>query len=354
MKYSHWFLIIAAVAILYVFFKGGDDKYQRSARINYDTVAVSDRMTAEARGLDLEKDLDVSLLPDIGKQSIREAAQAGLKEQAFLQHVMRGVSNRVREISTIDLNSDGTADPILIKPEPAGDEGYVLLSLEVPAPGAYPLPSAGDQAAWKKVETLEVATMTVALNDKELTVQARGNRHMYPNSYGNNYYAHDRSGSFLQTYIALRMASWMFYPRYYGFYGAGYGYGFYRPYGVGMIRGSRGGVYSSRGYSRAASSRTPAVRSRSGAAPRSAYSRAYSKTPPKSLNQLRSSRSFSRRQGGSTAAGGFGRGRSGSGSRQFRPTSRYASQRSTSRGFGGFGRGSSRSFFGGGGRRFGK
>ena len=55
---------------------------------------------------------------------------------------------------------------------------------------------------------------------------------LYPNSAGNHYVAHDRSPSFLQMYVTMRMVNWMFFPRMYGFYGAGYGYGFYRPMGV--------------------------------------------------------------------------------------------------------------------------
>lgn len=357
MRMSHWFLIIAVVAIGWVFLRGGEERYATVPRrqLDYDTVAVSQGLTQQARALDLEKELDVSLLPGIGRQAIRNAAQAGLKEQPFLQAVLREVSDRVAEISTIDLNGDGTADPVLVKPEPAGDEQYVVLSLRVPAQTAYPLPPASDTAAWKKVETFEVATMTVALTDKELTVEAQGNRHVYPQSHGQHYYAHDRQPSFLQTYLAIRMTQWMFFPRYYGFYGMGMGYGYYRPMGVPMRVSRRAGAISSRGYRSASSASSPVVRGRSGAAPTSAYSRNFRNSPPRSLNQLRSSRSFARRQGaGAVGRGGFGRGGVTRGSGGSAPTRRYASQRSRSRGFGGFGRGSSRSGFGGGGSRFGK
>ncbi|MCZ6628900.1 MAG: hypothetical protein O7E56_11820 [SAR324 cluster bacterium] len=346
MKSHHWFLIIAVGVVVYVLTRGGDEQFAATSRIDYDRLAVSQGMTSEASALDLAKDLDIALLPDIGKQVIREAAQRGLQKQAFVEHVIQEVGNRVREISTIDLNNDGTVDPVLIKPEAVEGEQYMLLSLRVPAPKSYPLPAASDTAAWKKVETLEVATMTVALNNKELTVQAQGNQHVYPNSSGNHYVAHDRSASFLQMYIGMRMMSWMFFPRYYGFWGPGYGYGMYRPMGVPMAMGRRGGMISSRGYSSSSASRSSAVRSRSGATPRSQYSRTYSSKAPKSLSQVRSSRSFQRRSSTGTRGGGFGRSATRSSSRSF--------SRSTSRSSGGFGRGFGRSSFGGGGFRFGK
>ena len=350
MKSYHWFLIIALVVIIYVYTRGGDEKYA-SARLDYSGVAVSQGMTAQAAELDLAKDLNVSLLPDIGKQVIREAAQKGLQKQAFLEYTVQEVGNRVREISTIDLNSDGTVDPVLVKPEAVKGEQYMLLSLRVPAPGAYPLPSAGDTAAWKKVEQLEVATMTVALDEKALTVQAQGNRHVYPNDGGRHYTAHDHTSSFLQMYIGMRMMQWMFFPRYYGFYGPGYGYGMYRPMGVPMAMRNRGTAMSRRGYASSSGSRSSAIRSRSGAAPSSQYSRTYSNRAPTSLNQVRSSRSFQRRQAATSRSDGFGR----AGGRGTTPArSRGFAPRTSSRGFGGFGRGSGRSSFGGGGFRFGK
>ena len=352
MRTYHWFLIAAVVAIGYVIFRGGGDRYvQTQPRLNYDTVVVSQGMTAQAQALNLEKQLDISLLPGIGKAAIRDAAGKGLKEQAFLQAVMRDVSDRVSEISTIDLNKDGKTDPILIKPEPAEGEQYVILSIRVPAQNAYPLPQAGDTAAWRKVETFEVATMTVSLTEKELTVQARGNRHVYPNSYNRHHYAYDRQSSFLQTYMTMRMMEWMFFPRYYGFYSPGWGYGYYRPMGVGMRMSRRSAAIGRRGYSSSSYSSQSVVRGRSGGRPTSSYSSKYSRTAPRSMNQLRSSRSFSRRQSGRIAGrGGFGR----SGGSRYAPSARYSSRRSSSRGFGGFGRGSSRSFFSGGGGRFGK
>jgi hypothetical protein len=275
MKSSTWFLLIAVALIGYVIWQGGERRFAGQAEaVNYDTLAVSQGLTPQAQALNLEKDLDVSLLPEIGRQAIRDAAQKGLKQQAFLQDVLREVSQQVHDISAIDLNGDGTADPILVRPEPDSKEGYVLLSLEVPTPQAYPLPSATDTEAWKKVETLEVATMSISLDKQQLAVQATGNQYAYPDSYQQHYYAYDRNPGFLQTYFAIRMLDWMFFPSYWGFWGPGWGYGYYRPIGVPAVLRDRGATIRSRGYQPAAASRAPVVRGRSGAAPLSRYQRA--------------------------------------------------------------------------------
>ena len=85
MKMQNWFLVIAVVAILWVIFRGGDDRYAGRRSLDYDRLAVSQGLTAEAAQLDLAQDLDVALLPEIGKQAIRDAAQQGLREQGLLQ-----------------------------------------------------------------------------------------------------------------------------------------------------------------------------------------------------------------------------------------------------------------------------
>ncbi len=330
MKSSTGFLLIAVALIGYVIWQGGERRFAGQVRpLDYNVVAVSGGLSEQAQALNLEQDLDVSLLPEIGKQAIRAAAGQGLKEQAFLEAALREVSDRVREISTIDLNGDGTADPILVRPEPAGQDGYVLLSLQVPAPDAYPLPPAQDREAWKKVQTVEVATMTVSLNRQELTVDAAGSPYAYPNAAGQHYTAYDRSPSFLETYFAIRMLDWMFFPSYWGFWGPGWGYGFYRPLPVPVVLNDRGTALSRRGYERATPSSTPAVRGRSGSAPLSRYQRAYGSQPPSSLSQLKASRGFARQEAGTPLrSGGFGRSRV--------PASAVPGGSSGTRGFGGY------------------
>ena len=345
MKPQNLLLIFAGGAIVAALVVGIMHRSQpEKPQLNYDTLAVSDGLSAEAQALNLDKDLNVALLPEIGKQVVQEGAKKGLKDQAFLQYMVGETSNRVREISTIDLNQDGTADPILVKPEPVKGEQYVILSIQVPEPKAYPLPPATDQAAWKNVETLEVATMTVALNAQELTVEAQPNQHMYPNSHQNHYVAHDRSAEFLHMYMTLRMMEWMFMPRFYGFYGPGFGYGFYRPMPVAMVATQRQAVTSH--ITPATGSTSPAITGKNGQAPQSQYSRAYAKTPPKSLSALKSSRSFQQRQDATAGSrsGGFGRNTSsGTRSQQVSP--------SQSRSRGGFSSGGSRTRSGGFGRR---
>jgi hypothetical protein len=338
MKPFHWF-IVACIAVvgLAVWWKQPDR--DSPARLNYDTVGVSQGLTPQAQALNLDKNLDVSLLPDIARQVIREGAQKGLKEQAFLEYLLREVSTRVGEISTIDLNEDGVADPILVKPEPAQGDKYILLSLRVPDPHAYPLPEGRDAAAWKRVETFEVATLTVSLDEKALTVQAQPDQHLFPSQAGQHYAVNDTAPSFLSMYMTMRMVDWMFMPRMYGFYGPGWGYGYYRPVPVVVVNQNRGGALSQRGYSAAPGSAEPAIRGSGGGAPQSQYGRDYGKTPPKALGELKSSAAFkSRAPGAPAAGGGFGRpgGAPSAGSGSFR-----TAPRSLPRG-GGFGRGGGR------------
>ena len=370
MQSHQWFLVIAIVALGYVFMQGGTQRFAQppppasvnAGSFNLNTVAVSDGMTQGALELDLSKDLDVALLPEIGKKAIRSAAQQGLKEQAFLEQVLKEVSNGVRSISTIDLNGDDVVDPLLVRPEPGGEEQYLLLALHVPTTEAYPLPDATDAEAWKSVETFEVATMTVSLSAEALTVQAQGNEHLYGAAGQQHYVARDSSSSFMQTYLAISMAQWMFAPRMYGGYGMGYGYGGYSPMAVGTVGAQRGGAIQSQGLTRAPGQASSAVRTRAGSAPASRYQRAYTGSAPRSLSQLKSSSSFQRRNTANlTRSGGFGRS-SGAGGSTVRSTasrsaprvssSRAAAPRRSAFGRSSFGRRSGYVRFMGGGMRF--
>ena len=126
MRNYHWFLIIGVLVIGYIIFRGDGDRYtqpqpqpQPQTRLNFNTVAVSQGMTRQARALNLEKQLDVSLLPEIGKASIREAAGKGLKEQAFLQAVMRDVVGvpRAGENWATDNPANAAEDFAVAQPE---------------------------------------------------------------------------------------------------------------------------------------------------------------------------------------------------------------------------------------------
>jgi hypothetical protein len=351
MKPVHWLLIAALGVIAWMVLRDGDEA-PRSASLNYDQLAVSQGLTSEAQTLNLSDDLDVSLLPDIGKQAVREAAQRGLKEQAFLQQVLRDVSDRVREISTIDLNADGVTDPILVKPEPVQGEQHVLLSIQVPSPDAYPLPEARETAKWKDLDTVEVATLTVALSDQALTVQAQGSPYLYPNAAQQHYVAYDTTPSFLSMYLALRMIDWMFFPPMWGWWGPGWGYGYQVPRPIPDAYSGRQDTLTRRGYETAPGRAESAVRTRAGTAPVSQYSRLYANQTPKAISQLRATTPFRARQPGGASSGGFGRSAGAFSNRSGLPQARapvgtprsYAAPRPFSPrlsrpGFGGFGRG---------------
>ena len=158
----------------------------------------------------------------------------------------------------------------------------------------------------------------------------------------------NHSPSFLQTYLAIRMMDWLFFPSPWGFYGPGWGYGGYRPRPVPDVAGGRGDALRQRGYERAPAGTSPTVRDRSGAAPRSRYQKATAGQPPRALRDLQASRNFQRgtAAGSSVGKGGFGR----PGAASPAPSRRYAAPRgipqasrgfgrAAPRGFGGFGRG---------------
>jgi len=350
MKPIHWLLVAGIVFGGWLLFRDREEGPKRAV-LDYNQLAVSQGLTSEAQALDLADDLDVSLLPDIGKQAIRSAAQQGLKEQAFLQAVLRDVSDRVHEISTIDLNADGLSDPILVKPEPAEGEQFVLLSIRVPALDAYPLPDARETEKWKSLGTIEVATMTVALNDQALTVQSQGNPHLYPNAGQQHYAVQDSTPSFMSMYLTMRMIDWLFFPPMWGFWGPGWGYGYYNPRPLPDTYAGRQGTVAQRGYERPAPRTDSAVRSKSGAAPVSQYGRLYANQQPKAISQLRATTPFRNRSGGAVSSGGFGRA-GGAGRAQGSFSNRSAapapralssprpfSPRLSRPGFGGFGRG---------------
>ena len=81
--------------------------------------------------IDLSKDLDIKITGcgQRGLQSWSRAKIEGVKLQTF---VVRHLSQSIRDISTVDLNGDGTTDPILVVPE--GDNEHMTFSIRVPDP----------------------------------------------------------------------------------------------------------------------------------------------------------------------------------------------------------------------------
>ena len=153
--------ILIAILILgfyWVFF--GEDKSQESARYNYSSqnipIGVSNQLNAEAiekLGIDLTEHLDPKLIPAITSEALRETSMAQVADKDFLPTLVNKISNKVRDISTIDLNQDGMADHVLIVPQTEkGDSDFLLFSILIPDPSLVStLPSSTDQAAWKDI-----------------------------------------------------------------------------------------------------------------------------------------------------------------------------------------------------------
>ena len=113
---------ILILGFYWVFF--GEDKSQESARYNYSSqnipIAVSNQLNAEAiekLGIALTEHLDPKLIAAITSEALRETSQAKVSDKDFLPTLVNKISNKVRNISTIDLNKDGMADHVLIVPQ---------------------------------------------------------------------------------------------------------------------------------------------------------------------------------------------------------------------------------------------
>lgn len=253
-------------------------------------------MLDETGELDISKDLDASLLPDMVSQCYKEGLQQKKDKEELQKYVVRSLSQKIREISTVDLNGDGNADPILIIPE--GDSEQITFSVRVPDPKeVQEYPSLSDATAWqdiaenKAIELVAVTAVPKIQGDKVkgMEMEARPSSAFYSSS---QYYRHSFSSD-LFTYMLVRdlfFRPYWFGPSYYGWYG-----GFYRPYSVGSIYNAR----------------TTTVRKYSSGS--SSYSRIRTPTgnlPSRSTNsQLASQKSFSSAENvrKNVKSGGFGR-----------------------------------------------
>lgn len=310
-------------------------------------VGIGNTLNADAierLGVDLTENLDPKLIPSLVEQAMKETVQSGVREQEFVQTLVTRVSNKIRDISTIDLNNDGIADPILVVPQNISEGAeHLQLSIRVPDPAEVAtLPEGGDQDAWLEIaETKSVEIMTaVAIkeNDQNMVIQSAPNPQVY--SAHPPYYHH--STSLTNVLLTSMMLSWMFSP---ALYGPGFGYGYYGgPYRTtSAIQQNRAGNLSNLRTARGSSS--AAINSKG----QSIASNNFKKVPPKSLNQIKTTQ-FRARSGQSVSrAGGFGR----SSSVRSAPSSRsnIRSSFSRRRSLGSFGRGGVRRGFGGFGRR---
>ena len=308
--------ILIAILILglyWVFF--GEDKSMESARYNYSSqnipIGVSDQLNAEAiekLGIDLTEHLDPKLIPEITSEALRETSQAQVSDKDFLPTLVSKISNKVRAISTIDLNQDGMADHVLIVPKTEkGDADFLVFSILVPDPSLVSvLPSGSDQAAWKDIaenKSIEIMTASVVRSSGDLlTMQSTPNPQMYQ-SAGAPYSPYYGSGySMTNLFMTSMMMSMLFRPPYIWGGGFGYGYGYGGPRTVSSIQNRRGASTSK--MKKAA----PAKFAAKTAGGKSVSSNKFRSTSKKSLNNIKSTkfRAANRRASG----GGFGNSRS--------------------------------------------
>lgn len=212
-----------------------------SARYSTDNVGVGvSGMLDEFGELDLSKDLDASLLPDLISQCYKEGLEQNKSKDELQRYVVRSLSEKIREISTIDLNGDGNTDPVLVIPE--GNEEQMTFSIRVPDPAAVKkYPPFSDTSAWQDIaenKAVEVVAVTAVPRTqggkvKSMDIESR------PSSafYSSPQYYHRSFTSDLLTYMVVRdlfFRPYWYGPSYYGWYG-----GYYRPYRVGNVYRSR-------------------------------------------------------------------------------------------------------------------
>ncbi len=310
-------------------------------------IGVSDSLNQEALdrfGLDLSENLDPKIVPALMTDAVKETVEANVSEQDFLATLVSKISNKIRDISTIDLNGDGLADPVLVVPQ-VNDSGqdFLTFSILVPDPAEVKeLPPGSDQDAWRDIaENKSVEVMTTSVireGEDQVTVQSAPNPQMYQGPGYSPYYSATPSfGSmFLASMAGSMMANWLFSPSY------GYGYGGYNPgpsRQVTTVQSNRSAYTSSLNNARPTSS---AARTAGG---QTVAANKFRPTSTSSLNQMKSTQF--RAQSGSARSGGFGRSNSAvsrpAPASAPKPAVRSAPTRKsfsapTKRSFGGFGR----------------
>jgi len=336
-------VVIIILGAYWLFFE--DDQGQQNSYMSSNVpIGISDNFNQQAiekLGLDLTENLDPRLIPDLMTEAMRVTVQSNPSEQDFLPTLVNRISNKIRDISTIDLNEDGIADPILVVPnqESSGTE-YLVFSILVPDPAEITsLPPGSDQTAWRDIaenKSIEIMTTSAVKSaEDQMTVQSAPNPQMYQ-STGTPYPPYYSTGPslssiFLTSMAASMMTNWMFMPS----YGMG-GYGNYysQPRAVSSIQQNRSAAASS--YGRANSS-TSAAKTMGGT---SVSANKFRSTSNKSMNQIKSSRYRSAKR--KAAGTGFGRTqtskRKAPAVRRQAPRSRSLFRTPSRRSFGGFGR----------------
>ncbi|MBC8257685.1 MAG: hypothetical protein H8E38_01600 [SAR324 cluster bacterium] len=303
--------ILTAILVLGVYWVFvGEDKSRESARYNYNSqnipIGVSERLNAEAiekLGIDLTEHLDPQLIPAITAEALKETSQANVSEESFLATLVSKISNKIRDISTIDLNEDGIADPVLIVPQTeTGADDFLVFSILVPDPSKISvLPAGSDQEAWREIaqnKAIEVMTASVVrTTGEQMTMQATPNPQMYQSS-GAAYPPYYGSGySMTNMLMTSMMMSMLFRPPYIWGGGFGYGYGYGRPMAVNTVKNRRSSAASN------LRKATPAKTAAKTAGGKNVSANKFRSTSKKSLNNIKSTkfRSANRKASG----GGF-------------------------------------------------
>ena len=333
--------ILTAILILgvyWVFF--GEEKNRENVGYNFSTqnvpIGVSNQLNStalEKLKIDLTEHLDPKLIPAITSEALKEANQANVSEEKYLPLLVRIISNKIRNISTIDLNEDGIADPVLIMPQTeTGGSDFIVFSILIPDPSEVKmLPSSSDQEAWREIaknKSIEIMTASVVRGSGEqLNMQSAPNPQMYQSSgapyppyYGTGY-------SMTSLFMTSMMMSMLFRPPF--MWGGGFGYGYGSPMAVSSVKNRRGAATSS------LKKAMPAKSAAKTAGGKNVSSNKFRSTSKKSLNNIKSTkfRSANRKASG----GGFGK----SVSSQRKPVVKKSRRSVTRR----------RSFFGGSSRR---
>jgi hypothetical protein len=286
----------------------GGSEPDRNEVVNYSNsnvpIGVSDTLNKEAvnqLGVDLTDNLDPKLVPVVVAEAMKEVTEAGVSEADFIPSLVSKISNKISDISTIDLNADGLADPILVIPASASsDQEFIQFSIKVPDPAEVSeLPPGSDQGAWRDIaenKSIEIMTTSATKNAKdELSMQSAPNPQMYNSSPAPYYhYSSPGLGSILMTSM---MMSALFSPPFMGY--GGYNGG--GPRNVSTVQSQRSGVTSSM------ASSSPSQSTVKNSKGQSVGQSNFKKIPPKSLNQVKTAQFRSKNNAAkANRSGGFG------------------------------------------------
>jgi len=291
-------VILTAILILgiyWVFF--GEDKSSDSSVSRYTSkdipIGISEQLNPEAiekLGIDLTDNLDPKLIPSITSEALRETTQANISDESFLPTLVSKISNKIRDVSTIDLNEDGIADPVLVVPQTeTGDSDYLVFSILVPDPSkVITLPSGSNNQAWRDIaenKSIEIMTASVVRGSgTELNMQSTPNPDVYQSS-GTPYPPYYGTGySMTSLLMTSMMMSMLFRPPFMWGGGLGYGYGYGSPMAVSTVQNQRSATTSN------LRKADPSYSSAKTASGRNVSSNKFRKTPKKSLNNIKSTK----------------------------------------------------------------